>query len=1197
MKEKIERLSKGIFEYEQPEIVLSQDVLNLFVSEGEVQTGSFVISNSNNTTMKGLLYSSSNIVKPGSKTFNGVVNEVNFSVNCKYLEQGERIEGRINIVSDCGERQLPFTVSVLGATCKSSIGQINNFFSFQSLAQANWNEALELFDSKQFYDSVVKCDDTLNCVYETLKASPDRNLAMEEFLYSHKKKAECSFYVENPSLCAETEPAGFVEKIVICKSTWGYLKLQVESDLDFVTPVKRVIENSDFVNGRYELKLVSNPENMSPGVRYGEIRIFNALHETIVPVTYRIRGTNEKKKERKRAINRYILSLFDHFLGFRCGRISKMDFINESVKLTEALENFIKRENVTSEIEADRLDTIEEQLTVYRAYLAVFSDRSGVNDSFITPVLLKKHEYESKDTMLYAALLFIEALYTGDEVVCRNNYEAIKSMAEKNPDASLIRLMYMYTDPLYKENYRLRYESIMQKLEEGSNSIILLSEVGRLLSADPGLIRKAGVTECRLMLFMIDNHMADERVTAQFVHICRNTSERDDLRLRVLEKLYSENNDKELLRCICEVIIRLNLRDVRYHTYFKEAVRAQMSLVNLFEFYMFTYGGDREEEIDQPVLLYYSYNTALPEDKLLLLYAYIVKTKEENMPIYKAYFKNIEQFAVSCLKERKINDELAVLYSNILNRDLVNDTLLNCIPDVLFSYCVETKGRKIANVVVSNNVEISVGRYPVENGRANVLLYTDSCTCWLEDDEGNRYLLRGGDICRPYMHMHELLTECYEAGSVNPRLLLFMWEKNIRYNESEGAYIALQKQISGIKTLKPAIANLCSYNLAEYYYINYEGELLEAYLNDIDIRKLDHERRNKITELMIVRNMHDKVIEYVKEFGCENLSLKRLAKLCLHAVEENEDREDREIIVSMSHYAFRNGNVEDRLLKYIVDNYNGTTAEMYEIWHAAKQAGLDTAKLEENLLAQILFTESYIENSFEVFKSYYMKNNNRKLVRAFISYTAYKYFVSERVTENGFFEILKADPSLENSRIGILALLKYYSEKERLTAEEKEFADTHIRRFLQKKVFYAFFKDFGNKLSLPGSLLEKTYVEYRTDPKKTVYIHYSYDRGKEFRTAIMPDVGYGIFTKEFILFYGEVLQYFITESDGEKEEITESNSIACLEDPTDGRTATKYDKINNILIAAELKDDKTVLQYLEQYYLTEYAVKRHFKAI
>ncbi len=1197
MKEKIERLSKGIFEYEQPEIVLSQDALNLFISEGEVQTGSFVISNSANTTMKGLLYSSSNILKLGSKTFNGASNEVTFSVNCKYMEPGEKTEGRINIVSDCGERQLPFTISVLGATCKSSIGQINNFFSFQSLAQANWNEALELFDGKQFYDAVIKRDDKLNCVYETLKASPDRNRAMEEFLYSRKKKAECSFVVGKSSLHAETEAVSFVEKIVIEKSAWGYLKLQVESDLDFVTPVKRVIENSDFVNGRYELKLVFNPEKMSPGVRHGEIRIFNALHEKIVPVTCKVRGTNERKKERMRTVKRYILSLSDHFLGFRCGRISKIDFINESVKLTEALENFIKRENVSSDIEDGLQKTLEEQLTVYKAYLSVFAGRSAASDSLVTPVLLKKHEYESKDPMLYAALLFTEVLYTGDERVAKANCEAIKSLMEKNPDIPLIRLMYMYSDPLYKENYRLRYESLMQKLNEGSNSTLLLSEVGRLLSADPRLLTKVDTTECRLMLFMLDNLMVNERVLSQFVHICRLPAECDAMRLMVLEKLYAENNDKELLRCICEKIIMLNLRDTRYHIYFKEAVRAQLSLVNLFEFYMLTYGADKEETIDQPVLLYFSYNSSIPEDKRLLLYAYIVKTKEENMPIYKAYYKNIEQFVLDCLKERKINDELAVLYSNILNRELLNETLINCVPDVLFSCKVEITGKKIRNVVVSNNVEISVGRYPVENGRANVLCYSDSCICWLEDDEGNRYLLRDEDSCRPYLHMHDLQSECYEKGSTNPRLLLFMWEKNIRYNESEGAYIALQKQISGIKTLKPAIVNSCSYNLAEYYYINYEGELLEAYLNDIEVRKLDPERRNRVVELMVVRNMYDKVIEYVKEFGCEKLALKRLAKLCIHAVEENEKQEDRETIVAMSHYAFQNGNVEDRLLKYLVDNYNGTTLEMYEIWHAAKQTGLDTVKLEENLLAQILFAETYIENTFEVFKSYYSKNNNRKLVRAFISYTAYKYFVGERVTEPEFFEVLKADPSLENSRIGVLALLKFYSEKERLTAEEKEFADTHVRRFLQKKVFYAFFKDFGKQLSLPESLLEKTYVEYRTNPRKTVYIHYSYDRGKEFRTSIMPDVGYGIFTKEFILFYGEVLQYFITESDGEKEEITESNSIACLEDPTDGRTATKYDKINNILIAAELKDDKTVLQYLEQYYLTEYAVKRHFKAI
>ncbi len=1196
MKEKIERLSKGIFEYEQPEIVLSHDALSLFVSEGEVQRGSFVISNSANTHMKGVIYSSSNVLKPEVKSFSGTSTEIFFSVNCAHMEQGERTEGRINIVSDCGERQLPFSISVLGTTCSSSIGRINNFFSFQSLAQANWNEALELFDSKPFYDAVIKNDEALKCVYETLKGSPDRNMALEEFLYSHKKKAECSFFVGTSEISTETEPINFMEKILISKNSWGYLKLHVEVSADFVTPSKTVIENSDFVNGRFELRIITDLEGKGPGIRHGEIKIYNALHEVRIPLTYRIIDKNEKKKQRHLTVKRYELSLADHLIGYRCGRMELPVFLTESIKLTETLEHYIDKECSEDETDEDIL-RLKEVMPIYRAYLAFFEDNSPLKEEILSMLLLKKSRYETEDRYLYMVILFIEALVIGTPDIKNSNSDVIRTAFEADRSDPLLLVMFMHLNSALRDNYKRRYEYVIGMLGNGSNSSLLLSEAGILVRNDPGLLGKAGKTECRIVLFMMDYNMMTEQVLTEFVYHCRGNENCDALQLKVLRRLYEESNNKDLLTAICNKIVHMDLRDARYHVYFKEAVEAQLSLTNIFEYYMFTYGEDRNDPIDQPVLLYFGYNSVLPEDRMAVLYANVVRDKEENKAIYRAYLKNIEQFAVNSLKNRKINKNLAIIYADVLNRNMLDSDLVNCVPDVLFTYRVEIPNGSFTHVLVTNSQEKEENRYPINNNCADVMLYTESCTCWLEDSEGNRYLFRDGGKCTRYLHMQDLLADCYDAGANNPRLLLYMWEKNQRYNQSEDSYISLLKQISGIRTLRPQMANMCCFKLAEYYYDNYEGELLEAYLMDVNVTMLDAESRNRVIELMIVRGMYDKVIEYVNEFGCEKLALKRLAKLCLYAVDGKNSERDRESIVAMSHFAFRNGSVDDRLLKYIVDNFNGTTLEMYEIWNAAKEANIDTLKLEENLLAQILFTESYVENTFAVFKSYYYKNNNRKLVRAFISYTAYKYFVCGRVTEEEFFDVLRADPSLENSRIGVLALLKHYSEKEYLTADEKEFADSHIRQLLQKKVFYAFFKDFSDKLSLPESLLERCYIEYRTNPKKVVYIHYSYDKGKEFAVEVMPDVGYGIFTKEFILFYGEVLQYFITESDGEGEEITESRSITYLEDSVGGGTGTKYNKINNILIAAELKDDKTVLQYLEQYYLTEYAIKRHFKAL
>ena len=94
----------------------------------------------------------------------------------------------------------------------------------------------------------------------------------------------------------------------------------------------------------------------------------------------------------------------------------------------------------------------------------------------------------------------------------------------------------------------------------------------------------------------------------------------------------------------------------------------------------------------------------------------------------------------------------------------------------------------------------------------------------------------------------------------------------------------------------------------------------------------------------------------------------------------------------------------------------------------------------------------------------------------------------------------------------------------------------------------------------------------------------------------MVDAGYGIFGKELILFYGENLQYFITEESEHGVEVVESRMVSHTEAEMSFGT-TKYGKINEILMTKELQDEKTLFSLLEQYYKEEYAVKRHFTPV
>ena len=111
-------------------------------------------------------------------------------------------------------------------------------------------------------------------------------------------------------------------------------------------------------------------------------------------------------------------------------------------------------------------------------------------------------------------------------------------------------------------------------------------------------------------------------------------------------------------------------------------------------------------------------------------------------------------------------------------------------------------------------------------------------------------------------------------------------------------------------------------------------------------------------------------------------------------------------------------------------------------------------------------------------------------------------------------------------------------------------------------------------------------------------ISYLYDNEGEdrFIKEEMRHIGYGVFVKEFILFYEEVLQYYITEERDGKAQITES-FFRTLDAERVHDEATKYGQINLILTAQDMKDEKTTMDMLENYYRMEYTINRLFEPI
>ena len=179
-----------------------------------------------------------------------------------------------------------------------------------------------------------------------------------------------------------------------------------------------------------------------------------------------------------------------------------------------------------------------------------------------------------------------------------------------------------------------------------------------------------------------------------------------------------------------------------------------------------------------------------------------------------------------------------------------------------------------------------------------------------------------------------------------------------------------------------------------------------------------------------------------------------------------------------------------------------------------------------------------------------------------------------------------------------LAYLKYLSKKQQLAEHQRIRAKQMTMGYIQRRLRFGFMKVLLEQIGKPQLLEDKTFVEYRANPSHKVVIHYVIETPREKQCSYVAERLYptaaGVFVKEFTLFFGERLTWFVTETmeDG-TEHSTPDYSI------TEGReeelvTGTKYAAIYEMARSLEERDMPLLRRQLERYGRRQFLVERFF---
>ncbi|MBQ9119609.1 MAG: hypothetical protein IJY09_06085 [Lachnospiraceae bacterium] len=1191
MKEKIEQLSKGKFEYQLPKLQASENELIIRATAGKSFMGSFCISNSKQRRMKGVIYSDSQLFQLEKTQFVGEDNEIPYIFHAEYAKVGEKFSGNLHLVTDAGELSLPYEVRI-GVPClQTSIGEVRDLYQFASLAKANWEEAESFFFSEEFERTLFYHDERFLLLYRMLVATGKKGQAMEEFLVATGKKAPVSVELETKKFSYQAGSYSFMDRIVLKKSGWGYAQFAVTADAPFVQLERSQFCAEDFVNNRLEIGFVIETGEMRGGMHSARIRISSVKKEMEVPVVcYCERKHSEEKKSRQR-LRLAEYRLVRNYLEFRSGQKSLKQYLSDA----EASLLVYQTEEVSQE---QRLLTRFYQIHIWQA---------AGKDAAARNAMQAVQENGAEALAVYpeaqAAYYYLAAMQKRPELSADEAAEKIKALYQQHPDSWLLLWFLLYLDKDYSDRKR-RYEALRQHKGGQNNNPLLLFEALCCLREEPALLKSLERFELLLLQFAIDYRYLNDGIRRQLVFLGAREKSMQPLLYRILTEVYQQNPSKELLTVICTLIIRNGEKLPRYFPWLKLGVIEQLRITELMEFYLYCMEEDASELLHPSVYTYFAYNSEISARKRALLYASLIRAKKENLTVYRTYQPRMEQFAMEQLRAGNISHNLAILYQDIFAEEFPKGECRDMLPVLNFTTELKLSATQPQSVCVAHSEE-DVAILPFRAEGTLLTVYSEDAEIFLVDADGCYYPIRnldrkhGGEYevsMNRLLSLDRYLWDCFEAGCEDLRLLVHMEEEATRYQKYSGQAFEIYRRLVKLPQLPQKRRNTYVKALLEHYYENFEGEAFEHYLKQISLDLLEAGERSKVINYLLMRGFDEEAMQAMKKYGTDGIDVRRISKLVYRRLYDMERLEPDAFLLELAQYVFECGKYELLVLEYLTKYYYGSTERMFAIWKAAKHEELDTVELEESLLGQMLFAEAYIAQADAVFMSYYQRGMNRKLIRAYLSYHAYKYLLWDRIVSGELFEIMEREVSMEENEVCTLALLKAYSAEDALTEKQMKFVDYKLHGILKKGIFLPFFRRFAKLIRMKERLLERFYVEYRTNPDWNVKIHYRLGSENDFHVEEMKNQCYGIYVKDFLLFEAESLQYYITEEQDGEEVLTESKTVLMDSQLSESSNA-RMEQLNLILSANRMQEDATVLDLLERYLLLEGEKERLFQGI
>ena len=1177
---RIGQIAAGRFNGTKPILAFSEETIDLSVIEGRSEAGSFVIESTNQIKICGIVYSTNPRMECLNPHFEGEKVRIRYQFNSKGLTEGDACEGKFVIVCNQIEYSLSFCARITRLYAEASTGAVKSLDDFTRLAASNWDEAYHLFYNRNFLNTIPYDNVYERLTYEGFACARPSGQNMEEFLIGVNKKQPVSISVDKSEeiFMASKEPQSGC--FTITKDNWGYTEIRLRTDCEFIKLSKPVLTHDDFIGKTYLYEYIIDASAMHAGRNFGRIYIDGVYQSFTIDITAGVRDDDSISGIAvTKDIKECMVGIMELYTSFRLKRIVTGVWANETISILNHLHALMPDEHMYELMKAQAFIINRQR-----------QEAKWILDDF-------KHTNPDKKAPIWGYYLYLMTLLEREPSYIDNMTHEVELIFYENPNSVLLFWVLLFLRNQYFDDNAGKLKDIKYWVLRGCSSPYLYIEAYYLISQDPYLIKELSVFELRILSWAVKKKALTKELAGAIFEAVDLSGGFDNRVYELLTAAYEICPEAEYVGIICSYLIKGHKNDTCFHKWFELGIENKLRLTGLYESYLITMDDRQISPVPKIIQMYFSYDNKLPYRKLAVLYNNIIAAKETEPEVYHKYRKAMGRFAMDQAQLRHIDDNLAVLYDDMLELGFINEELSAAFSDIIYTHKLIVFDKRIVRAIIYQNEMKEPQIVPVTDQCAYFELFSNDYVILFEDSRGYRYVKSISYRLQRLMDAEKYLDRCISLSPDRPQYIVSHFNNVRDYSDFTKGDLKLFKPVFYSESFSDSYKAVMGYRILKYCQLHDYEDYVRPFLQSIDFDILQKDARKYLIDMLVSNRLYEKAYDMAMEYGIDMLAAASQVVLCENALKVQHVDDD--FMVQLAISAFKTGKYSDLVLKYLCENYTGPTDELINLWHAADKFSISSMKLDERILEQGIYTQIEPEKISDIFMEYYKRAGNEKLILAYISLVAHGYLHSGRCKADFIFDIIEkrfiGNRTLNDACQ--LALLKHFAEKKDITQAELEIEDTLLKYYIYNNMYFDFFARLDYRLLKKYFIYDKAFLQYESTPGAHVVLHYSRDEdGEEFNSEDMVEMYDGIYVKAFVIFFGELIRYYITEEHDNSIEVKESNRLTCSNIPGDN-DHSRYNLINEMIISDTLSDETTLKSNIDEYKRLDAATKQLFKLI